>query len=45
MEQLLVSGEYERELAAYFGQSEYTELRELARRAADQPLSDEANLS
>ena len=42
MEQLLVSGEYERELAAYFGQSEYTELRELARRAADQPLSDEA---
>ena len=42
MELLLVSGAYERELAAYFGQSEYTELRELARRAADQPLSDDA---
>jgi pimeloyl-ACP methyl ester carboxylesterase len=42
MEQLLVSGEYERELAAYFGQSEYTELRSLAQRAAALPLPDDA---
>src|ERR1700743_3842652 len=42
MEHLLVSGEYERELAAYFGQREYTELRELAQRAASQPLAADA---
>jgi pimeloyl-ACP methyl ester carboxylesterase len=42
MEHLLVSGGYERELAAYFGQSEYTDLRELAQRAAAQPLPDDA---
>jgi hypothetical protein len=42
MEHLLVSGGYERELAAYFGEREYTDLRELARRAAAQPLTEEA---
>ena len=42
MEHLLVSGDYERELAAYFGEREYRELRELARRAAAQPLSEDA---
>jgi pimeloyl-ACP methyl ester carboxylesterase len=42
MEQLLVSGEYERELAAYFGQHEYADLRKLAQRAAFEPLADDA---
>ncbi|MBS0421503.1 MAG: hypothetical protein JSR66_27590 [Proteobacteria bacterium] len=42
MEQLLVSGDYAHELAAYFGEREYRDLRELARRAAAQPLSEEA---
>jgi pimeloyl-ACP methyl ester carboxylesterase len=42
MEHLLASGGYERELAAYFGQNEYTELRALAQRAAAQPLPDDA---
>lgn len=42
MEHLLVSGEYERELAAYFGEPEYTQLRELAQRAASQPLAADA---
>jgi len=42
MEHLLVSGEYERELAAYFGEREYRDLRELARRAAAQPLAEDA---
>ena len=42
MERLLVSGEYERELAAYFGEREYRDLRELARRAAAQPLAEDA---
>jgi pimeloyl-ACP methyl ester carboxylesterase len=42
MEHLLVSGEYERELAAYFGELEYMELRELAQRAASQPLAADA---
>ena len=42
MELLLVSGDYERELAAYFGECEYRDLRELARRAAAQPLSEDA---
>ena len=34
IEHLLVTGEHERELAAYFGEREYRELTELARRAA-----------
>lgn len=42
MEHLLVRGGYERELAAYFGEREYTDLRELARRAAAQPLAEDA---
>jgi pimeloyl-ACP methyl ester carboxylesterase len=42
MEQLLVSGEYERDLAAYFGQHEYADLRKLAQRAASEPLADDA---
>jgi len=42
IEHLLVTGEYERELAAYFGGREYRELTELARRAASAPLPDEA---
>jgi len=42
MEYLLVSGEYERELAAYFGEIEYVELRGLAQRAASQPLAADA---
>lgn len=42
MEHLLVKGEFERELAAYFGQREYTELRELAQRAGSQPLAADA---
>ena len=42
MEHLLVSGEYGRELAAYFGEREYKDLQELARRAAAAPLADEA---
>jgi pimeloyl-ACP methyl ester carboxylesterase len=41
IEQLLVSGEHERELAAYFGEREYADLRELARRAASVPLCDD----
>jgi triacylglycerol esterase/lipase EstA (alpha/beta hydrolase family) len=42
MEQLLVSGEYERELEAYFGEREYRDLRELARRAAARALPEDA---
>src|SRR6186713_3275995 len=42
MEQLLLSGDYARELAAYFGEREYTQLRELAQRAAAKPLGDDA---
>jgi pimeloyl-ACP methyl ester carboxylesterase len=42
MEQLLVSGEHERDLAAYFGDQEYRELARLARRAASAPLADDA---
>jgi len=42
MEHLLVNGGYERELAAYFGEQEYTDLRELARRAAAQPITEDA---
>ena len=42
IEQLLVSGEHARELAAYFGEREYQDLQELARRAARAPLADDA---
>jgi hypothetical protein len=42
IERLLVSGEHERDLAAYFGEREYRELAELARRGADVPLADDA---
>jgi pimeloyl-ACP methyl ester carboxylesterase len=42
IEHLLVTGEHERELAAYFGEREYRELAELARRAAAAPLADDA---
>src|ERR1700730_17973796 len=42
IEQLLVTGEHERDLAAYFGEREYRGLAELARRAAGVPLSDDA---
>jgi pimeloyl-ACP methyl ester carboxylesterase len=42
MEHLLISGEYERELAAYFGEQEYRELASLARQAASVPLADDA---
>src|SRR6201996_5505409 len=39
MEQLLVSGEHAKELAAYFGAREYRDLQELAQRAATAPLA------
>jgi pimeloyl-ACP methyl ester carboxylesterase len=42
IEHLLVTGEHERDLAAYFGEREYRELAELARRAAGVPLTDDA---
>jgi pimeloyl-ACP methyl ester carboxylesterase len=42
IEHLLVTGEHERDLVAYFGGREYRELTELARRAAGVPLSDDA---
>jgi hypothetical protein len=42
IEQLLVTGEHERDLVAYFGEREYRELAELARRAAGVPLPDDA---
>ena len=42
IEQLLVTGEHERDLVAYFGEREYRELTELARRAAGVPLADDA---
>jgi hypothetical protein len=42
MERLLVTGEHERELAAYFGDREYRELAEIARRAAGVPLAEDA---
>jgi pimeloyl-ACP methyl ester carboxylesterase len=44
IEHLLVTGEHERDLAAYFGEREYRELTELARRAAGVRLSEEAAL-
>jgi pimeloyl-ACP methyl ester carboxylesterase len=42
VERLLVTGEHERDLAAYFGEREYRELAELARRAASVPLAEDA---
>jgi pimeloyl-ACP methyl ester carboxylesterase len=42
IEHLLVTGEHERDLAAYFGEREYRELAELARRGAGVPLTDDA---
>jgi pimeloyl-ACP methyl ester carboxylesterase len=42
IEHLLVTGEHERDLAAYFGEHEYRDLVALARRAAGVPLSDDA---
>ena len=42
IELLLVSGEHARELAAYFGEREYQDLQELARRAASAPLAGDA---
>jgi pimeloyl-ACP methyl ester carboxylesterase len=42
MEQLLISGEHERDLAAYFGEQEYRELASLARLSASVPLADDA---
>lgn len=42
IEKLLVSGEHGRELAAYFGEREYQDLQELARRAASAPLPEDS---
>ena len=42
IERLLVSGEHGRDLAAYFGEREYRDLQELARRAARAPLAEDA---
>jgi triacylglycerol esterase/lipase EstA (alpha/beta hydrolase family) len=42
IEQLLVTGEHERDLAAYFGEREYRDLTEIARRAAAVPLAEDA---
>jgi pimeloyl-ACP methyl ester carboxylesterase len=42
MERLLVRGEHERDLAAYFGKREYRELAKLARRAESVPLAEDA---
>jgi hypothetical protein len=42
IEHLLVSGEHEPDLAAYFGEREYRQLTELARHAAGVPLTDDA---
>jgi pimeloyl-ACP methyl ester carboxylesterase len=42
VEHLLITGEHERDLAAYFGETEYRQLRELARHAAQAPLPQEA---
>src|ERR1700691_5268208 len=41
-EQLLVGGEQQRELIAYFGATEYHDLARLARQAAATPIRDEA---
>jgi hypothetical protein len=42
VEQLLASGEHQRELIAYFGEAEYNALAPLARQALSTPLSVEA---
>jgi pimeloyl-ACP methyl ester carboxylesterase len=42
IERLLVSGELQRELIAYFGAEEYRDLARLAHRAAATPVKDEA---
>jgi triacylglycerol esterase/lipase EstA (alpha/beta hydrolase family) len=42
IERLLVTGEHERDLAAYFGEREYSELAKLARRAAAVQIADDA---
>jgi pimeloyl-ACP methyl ester carboxylesterase len=42
IEHLLVTGEHDRDLAAYFGEREYRELAELARRATGVPLPEDA---
>ena len=42
IEHLLLSGEHGRELAAYFGEREYRDLQELARRAASAPLAEDS---
>lgn len=42
IEQLLVSGEHEKELGTYFGELEYRDLAALARRAAATPLEADA---
>jgi hypothetical protein len=42
VEQLLASGEHQRELIAYFGEAEYSALAPLARQALSTPLSVEA---
>ncbi len=42
MERLLVSGQHERDLAGYFGETEYRDLAKLARRAASVPIDEGA---
>jgi pimeloyl-ACP methyl ester carboxylesterase len=42
IELLLITGKHDPELAAYFGEREYRELAELARRAASVPLAEDA---
>lgn len=42
MQQLLLSGEHERDLAAYFGEREYHELVSLAKRAESVAVADDA---
>jgi pimeloyl-ACP methyl ester carboxylesterase len=42
IERLLITGEHERDLAAYFGEREYSELANLARRAAGVQIADDA---
>jgi triacylglycerol esterase/lipase EstA (alpha/beta hydrolase family) len=42
IERLLITGEHERDLAAYFGEREYSELAKLARRAAAVQIADDA---
>ena len=42
IEHLLVTGEHDRELAAYFGEQEYRDLAQLARQAASAPIANDA---